>query len=82
MKLNWNRWVYDMVNQMMRHVGTAGLTWGGLTIKHGRDLNGQIWGDLGICLLCGAILPTIFNFLQTTGLPEDEDRQPPKPNQP
>lgn len=78
MKINWERWGYDFVNQILRHVGTAGLCWGGLSAREGKI----DWPNLWVFLLTGAILPTLFTFF-SKGLPPDEEAsfvqpQPPK----
>jgi len=57
---------------LVRHIGTAGMTWGGLTIRHRKDIDPHIWVDLGVSILCGAIVPTILTFFSQRGLPEQE----------
>lgn len=65
-RLNWSKWGRDFFSSLGRHVGTAGMTWLGLGVK-----NGMVdWHDLWAALLCGAVLPTIFTFLQKTPVPE------------
>ncbi len=67
MALNWQKWGRDFVQSLGRHIGTAGMTWLGLGLKDG-VIN---WGSLWIALLLGAVLPTVFTFLQKTPLPDD-----------
>lgn len=89
----WDRWLYLNADMFLRHIGTAGLVWGGVSLTHGA-VN---WKDLWASLLSGAILPTIFTILQK-GLPGTGDGAtvstssgstavtttvtPPPPNQP
>jgi hypothetical protein len=75
MNLNWEKWGRDFWASIMRHVGTAGLTW----LSLGLWKSGKVdWNDLWVALLTGGILPSVFTFLQNTPVPEDED-QPTKP---
>lgn len=69
MKLAWQRWLYGLWDSLLRHIGTAALTWGGLTAKHWNEVH-SLWGDLGVALLCGAIVPTMANWFASHGAPE------------
>lgn len=64
----WDRWLYLNADMFLRHIGTAGLVWGGVSLTHGK-VN---WHDLWASLLSGAILPTVFTILQK-GLPGTGD---------
>lgn len=66
--MNWSKWGRDFFASLGRHIGTAGMTWLGLGVKDGRIE----WGNLWAALIIGAILPTVFTFLQTSPVPEDE----------
>lgn len=66
MSLNWQKWGMSFWQSLARHIGTAGMTWLGLGVK-----DGQIkWKDLWVALLVGAVLPSVFTFLQSTPTPE------------
>lgn len=47
----------------MRHTGTAGMTWIGLSLQDGK-LDMQDVHHLWIAVITGAILPTLFTALQ------------------
>lgn len=64
----WDKWLYLNADMFLRHIGTAGLVWGGVSLTHGA-VN---WKDLWASLLSGAILPTIFTILQK-GLPGTQE---------
>lgn len=67
MALNWNKWGRDFFASLGRHIGTAGMTWLGLGVK-----DGQIeWHNLWLALITGAVLPTVFTYLQSTPVPEE-----------
>ncbi len=68
MKLAWDTWLYFNADMFMRHVGTAGLVWCGLEVKHGKI----DWSDLWASLLVGAIVPTLFTIF-SRGLPKIEE---------
>ena len=76
MKINWEKWGLDFYQSLGRHVGTAGMTWLGLGVKGGK----LDWSDLWVALLAGAILPTVFTFIQQP-VPVEEDKSDefPKP---
>lgn len=65
MKLDWSKWGLDFFTSLGRHIGTAGMTWLGLGLNNGK----VDWHDLWIALLTGAILPTVFTFLQSSPTP-------------
>lgn len=69
MKANWQKWGKDFFASVLRHVGTAGLTWLSLGYKSGR----VDWHDLWVAVLVGGILPSVFTFFQNTPVPEDEE---------
>ena len=77
MSMNWKKWGFDFWQSLGRHIGTAGLTWLSLGVKDGRIQ----WRDLYVAIIVGAVLPTVFTFLQTSPLPMDESA-PPTPPQP
>jgi len=60
----WQKWLYYNADMFMRHIGTAGVVYGGLSIKH-HEAN---WSDLWSSLLTGAIVPTLFTIF-SRGLP-------------
>ena len=60
----WEKWLYFNLDMFVRHIGTAGLVWAGVSLNHGAIQ----WRDLWAALLSGAILPTVFTILQK-GLP-------------
>ena len=68
MALNWSKWGLEFWQSLMRHVGTAGMTWIGLGIKDGV----VDWKGLGVAIMVGAVLPTVFTFLQKNPIPELE----------
>lgn len=82
MRLNWERWFYEMADRCARHVGTSLLTCGALSIKHWQDLSGNLIGDVLVSILAGAIIPTVALYLQNKGLPKDEDEKTPIDNDP
>lgn len=64
MALNWAKWGRDFVFSVMRHIGTAGMTWTGLSFQDGK-LDATDLHSLWIAILSGAILPTLFTALQS-----------------
>lgn len=64
--LNWQKWGLSFWQSLARHIGTAGMTWLGLGVKDGK----VDWGNLWVAILVGAVLPSVFTFLQTTPTPE------------
>lgn len=80
MRLNWERWFYDLADRCMRHVGTAILTWGGLSVRHRAEISGTWFMDLITSIACGAIIPTVAAYMANKGLPKDEDEKEPVDN--
>jgi hypothetical protein len=69
MSLKWKKWGLDFFQSLGRHVGTAGLATLSTSYVEGKIS----WRALGIGVLCGGIIPTVFTFLQTNPVPEDEE---------
>ena len=68
MNLNWSKWGLEFWASIMRHVGTAGMA--ALAVSY---QNGKLdWKSLGMGILAGGVIPTIFTFLQTTPVPDEE----------
>lgn len=81
MNLNWSKWGLDFFASLGRHIGTAGMTWLSIGV-----VNGKVdWQSLWIAILTGAVLPTVFTFLQSHPVPTEETTntsatiEPPKP---
>ena len=55
------------MDSILRHVGTSLTIWIGTEIKY-QEWN---WHDLLLFLLCGAVVPTVAEFLKQ-GLPPEE----------
>lgn len=73
MALNWQKWGRDFLLSVMRHIGTAGMTWTGLSMQDGK-LDVADFHALWIAILAGAILPTLFTAFQSP--PSDEPETP------
>lgn len=69
MRLNWKGWTYDLFQSLLRAIGVSGGAWLGVEIRY-REIN---LIDLGYCILFGAVVRTLFHFLETRPLPEDLD---------
>lgn len=67
----YQKWGRSFLDSLLRHIGTSLTIWIGTEIKY-QEIN---YKDLGLFLLCGAIIPTVAEFLKQ-GLPADEE--PPK----
>lgn len=65
-RFNWQKWGLDFFQSLGRHIGTAGMTWLGIGIKDGAI----DWNSLWVALVAGALLPTIFTFLQRNPVPD------------
>lgn len=64
MALNWQHWGRDFLLSLMRHIGTAGMTWSGMSLQDGK-LDASDLHSLWIAVLAGAVLPTLFTALQS-----------------
>lgn len=77
-RLNWSKWGSDFLLSLMRHVGTATATWGGVSFQDGK-FDASDLHSLWIAILAGAIIPTVATYLQK-GPEEDTAPLPPPPN--
>lgn len=74
MALNWTKWGRDFLLSLMRHVGTALATWGGLSLQDGVITRAE-WHALWIAILSGAVIPTLVTAFQNP--PADDATAPP-----
>lgn len=74
----YEKWGRSFIDSLIRHIGTSLTIWVGTEIKY-QEIN---WYDLGLFVLCGAVIPTVAEFLKAGLPPEDPPvpvPQPPKP---
>jgi hypothetical protein len=77
MKLNWERYFYDMFSSVFRHMGTALAGWSGLNIANaaGADVPQLDIKALGVFLISAGIIPAVASFWTKTPLPEIEKEE-------
>lgn len=80
MKLNWNVWLYGLLNSVIGGTATSGASWAGLSAAKasGFDVPVPNWKTLGIILVSGA-LTNLFFYLKQSPLPPKEDAALPIP---
>lgn len=68
---NWSKWGLDFWQSVVRHIGTAGMAWLGTNAVTGVDGKHSL-ETLPLALLFGAIMPSVFTFLQNSPIPPEE----------
>lgn len=71
MHVNLEKWGWDFVTSLIRHIGTAGMAVTAVAV-----VNGRIdWKAIGVGVLTGGVIPTVFTAFQSFPQAQDE---PPK----
>jgi hypothetical protein len=67
--VNYQKWGRSFIDSLLRHVGTSLTIWIGTEIKY-QEIN---YHDLVLFIFCGAVIPTIAEFLKQ-GLPPPDEK--------